>query len=166
MSTIKQRRESRPALDFLTPDEAQVRDVNDGPMLVPRVRRESMSRSLVARERPQSGEIGTLLGQGDASRLPIVGLSFTRLVGEVARNGLPDWMGREAEAADGTGACRGYDDSSSRTRHAVPEGVLGGDGRMESFNDDPAIRYPDGAVVRDGGCEVAFKAGVTVEAGV
>ena len=95
--------------------------------------------------------------------MPIVGLGFARLVGEMVRNGLPEWMGREAEAADGTGACRGYDDSSSRTRHAVPEGVLDEDGRMEAFDDDPAIRHPGRVVVREDDYEVAFKAGVTVE---
>ena len=85
------------------------------------------------------------------------------LAGETVRNGRPVWMGREAEAADGTGACRDYDDSFSRTRHTVPEGVLDGDGRTEAFDDDPAIRHPGRVVVGEDDYEVAFKAGVTVE---
>ena len=98
--------------------------------------------------------------------MPIVGLGFARLVGEMVRNGLPEWMGREAEAADGTGACRGYDDSSSRTRYAVPEGVLTEDGQIDAFNNNLVIRYLDKVVARDDDYEVAFKAGVAVEAGV
>ena len=85
------------------------------------------------------------------------------LVDEMVKNSLPEWMAREAEAVEETGACRDYDDFFNRTRYTVPEGVLTEDGRMESFNNDLVIRYPDRVVVEDDGYEVAFKAGVTVE---
>ena len=39
----------------------------------------------------------------------------------------------------------------------------GGDGRKEVFNNDLVICYLDRVVVKDDGCEVVFKAGVTVE---
>ena len=34
---------------------------------------------------------------------------------------------------------------------------------MEAFNNDLVIRYLDRVVVKDDSCEVAFKAGVSVE---
>ena len=85
------------------------------------------------------------------------------LVDEMVKNSLPEWMSREAEAVDETGACRDYDDFFNRTRYTVPEGVLTEDGRMESFNNDLVIRYLGRVVVKDDGYEVIFKAGVTVE---
>ena len=85
------------------------------------------------------------------------------LVDEMAGNSLPEWMSREAEAVEETGACRDYDDFFRRTRYTVPEGVLTEDGRMEAFNNDLVIRYLDRVVVKDDGYEVIFKAGVTVE---
>ena len=81
----------------------------------------------------------------------------------MAGNSLPEWMAREAEAVEETGACRDYDDFFNRTRYTVPEGVLTEDGQMEAFNNDLVIRYLDRVVVKDDGYEVAFKAGVTVE---
>ena len=85
------------------------------------------------------------------------------LVYEMVKNSLPEWMAREAETVEETGACRDYDDFFSRTRYTVPEGVLDENGRMEAFNNDLVIRYLDRVVVKDDGYEVAFKAGVTVE---
>ena len=85
------------------------------------------------------------------------------LVDEMVKNSLPEWMAREAEAVEETGACRDYDDFFNRTRYTVPEGVLDENGRMEAFNNDLVIRYLDRVVVKDDGYEVAFKAGVTVE---
>ena len=85
------------------------------------------------------------------------------LVDEMVKNSLPEWMAREAEAVEETGACRDYDDFFNRTRYTVPEGVLDENGRMEAFNSDLVIRYLDRVVVKDDGYEVAFKAGVTVE---
>lgn len=85
------------------------------------------------------------------------------LVDEMVKNSLPEWMAREAEAVEETGACRDYDDFFSRTRYTVPEGVLDENGRMEAFNNDLVIRYLDRVVVKDDGYEVAFKAGVTAE---
>ena len=85
------------------------------------------------------------------------------LVDEMVKNSLPEWMSREAEAVEETGACRDYDDFFNRTRYTVPEGVLDENGRMEAFNNDLVIRYLDRVVVKDDGYEVAFKAGVTVE---
>ena len=76
---------------------------------------------------------------------------------------LPEWMAREAEVVEETGACRDYDDFFSRTRYTVPEGVLDENGQMERFNNDLAIRYLDRVVVQDDGYEVAFKAGVKVQ---
>ena len=78
-------------------------------------------------------------------------------------NSLPEWMAREAETVEETGACRDYDDFFSRTKYTVPEGVLDENGRMEAFNNDLVIRYLDNVVVKEDGYEVAFKAGVTVE---
>ena len=90
------------------------------------------------------------------------------LVDEMVKNSLPEWMSREAENenAEETGACRDYDDFFSRTRYTVPEGMLDENGRMEAFNNDLVIRYLDRVVVKDDGYEVAFKAGVIVEAEV
>ena len=85
------------------------------------------------------------------------------LVDEMVKNSLPEWMSREADAVEETGACRDYDDFFNRTRYTVPEGVLDENGRMEAFNNDLVIRYLDRVIVRDDGYEVAFKAGVTVE---
>lgn len=85
------------------------------------------------------------------------------LVDEMVKNSLPEWMAREAEAVEETGACRAYDDFFSRTKYTVPEGVLDENGRMEAFNNDLVIRYLDRVVVKDDGYEVAFKAGVTAE---
>jgi len=85
------------------------------------------------------------------------------LVDEMVKNSLPEWMSREAEAVEETGACRDYDEFFNRTRYTVPEGVLDENGRMEAFNNDLVIRYLDRVVVKDDGYEVAFKAGVTVE---
>ena len=85
------------------------------------------------------------------------------LVDEMVKNSLPEWMAREAEAVEETGACRDYDDFFSRTRYTVPEGVLDENGRMEAWGNDLVIRYLDNVVVKDDGYEVAFKAGVTVE---
>ncbi|MBO6137253.1 MAG: hypothetical protein J6O71_01440 [Lachnospiraceae bacterium] len=85
------------------------------------------------------------------------------LVDEMVKNSLPEWMSREAEAVEETGACRDYDDFFCHTRYMVPEGVLTEDGRMESFNNDLVIRYLERVVVKDDGYEVIFKAGVTVE---
>ena len=85
------------------------------------------------------------------------------LVDEMVKNSLPEWMTREAEAVEETGACRDYDDFFNRTRYTVPEGVLDENGRMEAFNSDLVIRYLNRVVVKDDGYEVAFKAGVTVE---
>lgn len=85
------------------------------------------------------------------------------LVDEMVKNSLPEWMAREAETVEETGACRDYDDFFSRTKYTVPEGVLDENGRMEAFNNDLVIRYLDRVVVKDDGYEVAFKAGVTVE---
>ena len=85
------------------------------------------------------------------------------LVDEMVKNSLPEWMTREAEAVEETGACRDYDDFFNRTRYTVPEGVLDENGRMEAWGNDLVIRYLDKVVVRDDGYEVAFKAGVTVE---
>ena len=85
------------------------------------------------------------------------------LVDEMVKNSLPEWMAREAETVEETGACCDYDDFFSRTRYAVPEGVLDENGRMERFNNDLVIRYLDRVVVKDDGYEVVFKAGVTVE---
>ena len=48
------------------------------------------------------------------------------LVDEMVKNSLPEWMTREAEAVEETGACRDYDDFFNRTRYMVPEGVLEG----------------------------------------
>ena len=42
--------------------------------------------------------------------------------------------------------------------------MLDENGRMEDFNNDLVIRYLDRVIVKDDGYEVAFKAGVTVEA--
>ena len=107
----------------------------------------------------------------------------------MVKNSLPEWMAREAETVEETGACRDYDDFFSRTKYTVPEGVLEGgasakpnlhaptdlppnecegafpkeNGRMEAFNNDLVIRYLDRVVVKDDGYEVVFKAGVTVE---
>ena len=72
-------------------------------------------------------------------------------------------MRQDAEAVCETGACRDYDDFFSRTRYTVPEGVLDENGWMEAFNNDRVIRYLDRVVVKEDGCEVIFKAGVTVE---
>ena len=88
------------------------------------------------------------------------------LVDEMVKNSLPEWMAREAETVEETGACRDYDDFFSRTKYTVPEGVLDENGRMEAFNNDLVIRYLDWVVVKDDGYEVTFKAGVTVEAEV
>jgi len=85
------------------------------------------------------------------------------LVDEMVKNSLPEWMAREAEAVEETGACRDYDDFFNRTRYSVPEGVLDENGRMESFNNDLVIRYLDKVIVKEDGYEVVFKAGVTVE---
>ena len=85
------------------------------------------------------------------------------LVDEMVKNSLPEWMAREAEVVEETGACRDYDDFFSRTRYTVPEGVLDENGRMEAWGNDLVIRYRDRVVVKDDGYEVAFKAGVTVE---
>ena len=85
------------------------------------------------------------------------------LVDEMVKNSLPEWMAREAETVEETGACRDYDDFFSRTKYTVPEGVLDENGRMEAFNNDLVIRYLDRVVVKDDGYEVVFKAGVTVE---
>ena len=82
---------------------------------------------------------------------------------EMVKNSLPEWMSREAEAVEETGACRDCDEFFNRTRYKVPEVVLTDDGRMEVFNNDLVIRYLDRVVVKDDGYEVAFKAGVTVE---
>ena len=85
------------------------------------------------------------------------------LVDEMVKNSLPEWMTREAETVEETGACRDYDDFFRRTKYTVPEGVLDENGRMEAFNNDLVIRYLDRVVVKDDGYEVVFKAGVTVE---
>ena len=85
------------------------------------------------------------------------------LVDEMVKNSLPEWMTREAETVEETGACRDYDDFFRRTKYTVPEGVLDENGRMEAFNNDLVIRYLDRVVVKDDGYEVAFKAGVSVE---
>ena len=85
------------------------------------------------------------------------------LMDEMVKNSLPEWMAREAETVEEAGACRDYDDFFSRTRYTVPEGVLDENGRMEAFNNDLVIRYLDRVVVKDGGYEVIFKVGVTVE---
>ena len=85
------------------------------------------------------------------------------LVDEMVKNSLPEWMTREAETVEETGACRDYDDFFRRTKYTVPEGVLDENGRMEAFNTDLVIRYLDRVVVKDDGYEVAFKAGVSVE---
>ena len=85
------------------------------------------------------------------------------LVDEMVKNSLPEWMAREAETVEETGACRDYDDFFNRTRYTVPEGVLDENGRMECFNNDLVIRYLDRVVVQDDGYEVVFKAGVKVE---
>ena len=45
----------------------------------------------------------------------------------------------------------------------MPEGVLDENGRMERFNNDLVIRYPDRVIVMEDGYEVAFKAGVKVQ---
>jgi hypothetical protein len=81
----------------------------------------------------------------------------------MVKNSLPEWMTREAEAVEETGACHDYDDFFRRTRCTMPEGVLHENGRMEAFNNDLVIRYLDRVVVKDDGYEVIFKAGVTVE---
>ncbi|MDO5456708.1 MAG: recombinase family protein, partial [Eubacteriales bacterium] len=88
------------------------------------------------------------------------------LVDEMVKNSLPEWMAREAETVEETGACRDYDDFFSRTKYTVPEGVLDENGRMEAFNNDLVIRYLDKVAVKDDGYEVVFKAGVRVEAEV
>ena len=44
------------------------------------------------------------------------------LVNEMVKNSLPEWMAREAETVEETGACRDYDDFFNRTRYTVPEG--------------------------------------------
>ena len=85
------------------------------------------------------------------------------LVDEMVKNSLPEWMTREAETVEETGACRDYDDFFRRTKYTVPEGGLDENGRMEAFNNDLVIRYLDRVVVKDDGYEVSFKAGVTVE---
>lgn len=85
------------------------------------------------------------------------------LVDEMVKNSLPEWMAREAEAVEETGACRDYDDFFSRTRYTVPEGVLDENGRMERFNNDLVIRYLDRVAVQEEEYEVVFKAGITVE---
>ncbi len=40
----------------------------------------------------------------------------------MVKNSLPEWMAREAETVEETGACRDYDDFFSRTKYTVPEG--------------------------------------------
>ena len=107
------------------------------------------------------------------------------LVDEMVKSSPPEWMqtrtsadgvkkdtvitggsadgGGGAQGTEADGSCRDYDDFFNRTRYTVPEGVLTEDGRMESFYSDLVIRYLDRVVVQDGGYEVAFKAGVTVE---
>ena len=40
------------------------------------------------------------------------------LVDEMAGNSLPEWMTRETEAVEETGACCDYDDFFNRTRYA------------------------------------------------
>ena len=40
------------------------------------------------------------------------------LVDEMVKNSLPEWMTREAEAVEETGACCDYDDFFNRTRYA------------------------------------------------
>ena len=85
------------------------------------------------------------------------------LVDEMVKNSLPEWMSREAETVEETGACNDYDDFFNRTRYTVPEGVLDENGRMEAFNNDLVIRYLDRVIVNDDGYEVVFKAGVRVE---
>ena len=90
------------------------------------------------------------------------------LVDEMVKNSLPEWM--QSSEQEGTeaddGSCRDYDDFFSRTRYTVPEGVLDENGQMERFNNDLVIRYLDRVVVQDDGYEVAFKAGVKVQAEV
>ena len=76
---------------------------------------------------------------------------------------MPEWMAREVEAVEETGACRDYDDFFSRTKYTVPEGVLDENGRMEAWGNDLVIRYLDKVVVKEDGYEVTFKAGATVE---
>ncbi len=85
------------------------------------------------------------------------------LVDKMVRNSLPEWMTREAEVVEESGACHNYDDFFSRTRCTVPESVLEENGLMERFNNGLIIRYLDKVVVKDDGYEVSFKAGVTVE---
>ena len=85
------------------------------------------------------------------------------LVDEMVKNSLPEWMTREAEAGEETGACHDYDDFFRRTSYTVPEGVLDENGRMDAFNNDLVIPYLEKVVVKDDGYEVTFKAGVTVE---
>ncbi|MBQ7563085.1 MAG: hypothetical protein IJT16_03735, partial [Lachnospiraceae bacterium] len=58
------------------------------------------------------------------------------LLDEMVKNSLPEWMAREAEAVEETGACRDYDDFFNRTKYTVPEGVFDENGRMEAFNND------------------------------
>ena len=94
----------------------------------------------------------------------------------MVKNSLPEWMARESETEEETGACRDYDDFFSRTKYTVPEGGASAkpnlhaltdlppkecegafpkeNGRMEAFNNDLVIRYLDRVVVKDDGYEV------------
>ena len=85
------------------------------------------------------------------------------LVDEMVKNSLPEWMSREADAIEETGACRDYDDFFSRMKYTVPEGVLDEKGTMTGFDNDLVIRYLDRVIVHEDGYEVVFKTGTVVE---